>query len=373
MRYGLVKKPTVDKNGRHTHVWVRVNKERVNSVSSSDVDKVAKRLVAKNKLLEVQIKEEYKNENPEKVFKKVVAKKRELLSGKGKDLVALEMYNKYLSTVKMVGEKTQLTGKPQLLEAVKQIGFPEEFWFMGDLTDVILTTPFKVNKDGSDGSYFAASENLAVVKEGATPKITKRTVAHELGHAHHYKMGLIDDGWRKKSHARLVQEGFDITREELKHKKFKKYMTRTVTTDYPHTQDLGDYYIKVNGRMTLDISRFTKMLAKDADVKIKPRNRESLEDYALATLDVMMAVDPRYGFGHSPEYYIGDVIATVKGGALDKNRLMEWYAHSSEHTFTEENPFINKLFPKTASRWKSMWSDTLKYQGTLKQQYEQAV
>lgn len=424
MRSGLIKKPIVDKNGRHTSVWVRVDKshektraERVkeNDIAIAKVVDKAKGIMSKEDMMMVTsnagepwLKELDRLPSLKKIYKKgswgndTVSKRVHTLYGysqfrpmiysmklKVDEVVKeLEDYSKALDRWDKHGVKAVINTSWSQQDNIDSVGIPDEFWYTGRFSDANYQEGFR------KGNYYQNSTNIVQVDSNMIRPKKEHSIAHEFGHWHHFKSGMVTDPEVNSNYdavvsydldklvelgniAPVVAEGVKVTQEEVKDPKFDKYITREMWID-------GDNIFRGKDRLTgaclrdgdydPDYSLFN--MAIDAGVDV-PANKDS-EEYqilrkeAVSCLDMMMAANPRYGYGHGfSDYYVTQPNRLLNDNNFEPNRAMEWYAHGAEHVLFRENVFIKKLFPKTSEHYKKMWEETLEKQRKFKADYEQ--
>lgn len=188
-------------------------------------------------------------------------------------------------------------------------------------------------------------------------------VAHESGHAFHFRKGLITGSFATDRRiVNLMRETEDEVHADpwlTKYAKFreaKRYSLGQMTV----TQDVEvlPSDIKNIDDGSVSNKKWKEAFDKHYGIEV-PKGSEKLYDVMFGRmLDTLMAADWKYGIGHDINYYIENS-RWLDDYDQSPYRYMEWFAHSSENEIIE-NPYIKAVLPKTNDNWKKLWKELLK-------------
>ena len=214
-----------------------------------------------------------------------------------------------------------ITGSDYLMG--RNINFRDDFFA---LLDPNKQTILRIFKDDS-GSFH--NGNKVVIANHSRVKASvweqQAVVYHEFGHAIDFQRSLklnpdflklygkVKKDLGKKSVRETWTWGYDYDAKAYRNKKESKLLSKIEYANYK----LNRLYNRI-GKM--DESLFKKMGITKADVI----------EQICSTMDTIMSINPKYGFGHTRRYF----------SSVDK-RYAEFIAHSFENTFLG-----NRIFQK---------------------------
>ncbi|MDA7514248.1 hypothetical protein N8508_00505 [bacterium] len=238
---------------------------------------------------------------------------------------------------------------------------PKEFWIFGKERGEMEITKldFDLHKTGQGHSAFFDSytktiflhenyvnkkypKDLSEKEKLSLAKSYKATAIHEAVHARHYIQKKITNyGDIDKDVLRMKAVTAKETKEFKTTEIGKLLIMREKDGKLP-IASLGNGFMA--RRMSPNIKEAYEALNKKLGLKDTIHN---FHQYTAFT-DTLMSVDITMGFGHEYDYM-----------KKPKKRAMEWYAHSGEQYF-QGNKYLEAMMPKTVAKWKTHWEEEIK-------------